>query len=306
MPLSQQIDRNGKPLSGGKLYITTTGNVPATVYKDFALTSGNTHAYPIVLDANGRIPQFWMADGTYNARLYDRSGVVQFSVASVTALGASSGAGGGGGVDAEAIFQTGDVLWLDTSGIRSGWVRDNGRTIGSATSGASERANSDVEDLFLFGWAAGWTVVSGAGATAAADWAANKQITLPDKRGYVPGGLDDMGNSAASRFTGVPVISGSVTTAGSLLGETSHTQTASEVGVHTHTATQAAHTHSITSVATNSGFQAGSGLTGLASSGSANPVTDSKQPTITVDNGGSGAAMNITQRTVLGTFYRKL
>ena len=41
-------------------------------------------------------------------------------------------------------------------------------------------------------------VVGGRGANAAADWAANKQITLPDMRGYATQGLDGMGNARAN------------------------------------------------------------------------------------------------------------
>jgi microcystin-dependent protein len=36
---------------------------------------------------------------------------------------------------------------------------------------------------------------------AAADWAANKTIALPDYRGRAMAGLDDMGNTAAGRLT---------------------------------------------------------------------------------------------------------
>ena len=114
----------------------------------------------------------------------------------VLALGASSGSALSGGVDPNAILQTGFVMWLDINEPLAGWVRDNGRTIGSATSGATERANADCQPLFLFLWSKFadtiCPVLGGRGLTAAADWAANKKITLPDKRGTIPGGLDDM------------------------------------------------------------------------------------------------------------------
>lgn len=101
------------------------------------------------------------------------------------------------------MFATGDCLWLDYQGTRTGWVRDNGRTIGSATSGATERANADASALFTYLWTnfsnTICAVSGGRGANAAADYATSKTIALPDKRGYVPGGLDDMGNSAAGR-----------------------------------------------------------------------------------------------------------
>src|SRR5262249_32956360 len=181
----------------------------------------------------------YLADGFIRVRLTNARGSVQFDEANLLVIGPSSGGGGGGGgVDATTVFQTGDVLWLDKTGARAGWGRDNGRTIGSATAGATERANSDCQALFTYLWQTYGDVLcpvlGGRGASAAADWAADKQITLPDKRGYVAGGLDDMGSSAANRFTGAPVIAGDVVSPGSLIGETTHVMTISEMPAHNH------------------------------------------------------------------------
>jgi hypothetical protein len=203
LSLSQQFSNTGRPLSGGRLYFyRAASTAPQNAYKDTALTL--PHPNPIILDSSARVPEFWLADGNIKFVLTDKNGVVQISSTSTQVLGPSSGTSGGSTVDSTTLFQTGDLLWLDVSGTRDGWVRDNGRSIGSATSGATERANADCQALFLFGWAqaaagaVGWSVNGGRGASAAADWAANKYITLPDKRCYVPGGLADMGNSAAS------------------------------------------------------------------------------------------------------------
>ena len=82
------------------------------------------------------------------------------------------------------LTPTGAMLAYGATTAPAGWVRCNGRTIGSASSGATERANADAEDLFLFLWTnfadAQCAVSSGRGASAAADWAANKTIALPD------------------------------------------------------------------------------------------------------------------------------
>jgi microcystin-dependent protein len=312
---SQFNDLNGIPQTGAKLHIFAAGTqTPSTAYKDFALTAGQEHPNPIPTDSFGRFPQFWLADGSYSFRVVDRDGVQIIPYTTTTALGASTGDGGGGSaISSELLFQTGDVLWLDVSGLRSGWVRDNGRTIGSATSGAAERASADVEALFTFLWTnfadAVCAVSGGRGATAAADWAANKTIAMPDKRGYVPGGLDDMGNSAASRYTGVPVISGSVTTAGSVIGETAHTLSSSEIPSHIHTITDPGHVHT---QQRNTNTGGGEVITvGAASTGGTNQATTT--PTLSATTGitatnaaGGGATHNNVQRTVLGTFYRKL
>jgi len=74
----------------------------------------------------------------------------------------------------------------------SGWLIEDGKTIGSAASGATGRANADTQDLFTLLWteftntelviqtSAG--AASTRGASAAADFAANKRMPLFDSR----------------------------------------------------------------------------------------------------------------------------
>ncbi len=308
--LSQRVDSNGKPAQAWLLYLyDQNSSTPVNSYQDTALTVLNP--WPIEADANGTMGQFWLADGSYRARATNSDGsIIYFDLQSVLALGPSTGSAPSGGVDPNAIFSTGDVMWQEFQGTRSGWVRDNGRTIGSATSGAAERANADCQALFLYLWTnfsdAICPVLTGRGGSAAADWASNKKITLPDKRGYLVGGLDDMGNSAASRWTGAPVIAGSVTTAGSTIGETTHTLTTAELAAHNHTIniTDPGHVHAVQIKTIGGGASPLAALTGSA--GGLN--TDVHTTGITADsvNAGSGSAHNIVQRTVLGTFYRKL
>jgi hypothetical protein len=317
LPLSTQFDKDtGAPLRGGKLCFFQAGTIatPQNAFKDAGLTL--LHPNPITLDGAGRVPSFYLADGSIHIRLTNAQGVTQFEEMNLLVVGPSAGTGGGGtSVDSTALFQTGDVIWLDQAGVRTGWVRDNGRTIGSPTSGASERANSDCQSLFTFLWNtypdSGCPVNGGRGANAAADWSANKWITLPDKRGYAPGGLDDMGNAAAGRLAGIPFISGNATTAGSLCGEATHVQTVSEIAAHPHTAnvTDPGHPHNLKG-SFYSGYSTGGGGTGFTQlgTGGTNIQVDTAQTgiSVTVANAGSSAAMNVTQRTVLGTFYRKL
>ena len=105
-------------------------------------------------------------------------------------------------VDPTTIFGTGDIKANYGTGVIDGFVRANGRTIGSSTSGANERANSDTQALFTFLWNGDPNLVvsTGRGVSAAADWSANKTITLPDWRGRALVALDDMGNTAAGRL----------------------------------------------------------------------------------------------------------
>ena len=181
--LSQRVDLNAKPSVGWLLYIyAANSSTPSNTFQDTALTVPNP--WPIAADAMGTMPQFWMADGSYRARATSAdASIVYFDIPSAQSLGPSAGSAPSGGVDPTAIFQTGDVIWIDVQGTRTGWVRDNARTIGSATSGATERANADCQALFEFLWNSFSNtlcpVLTGRGVSAAADWSANKQITTP-------------------------------------------------------------------------------------------------------------------------------
>jgi len=318
LSLSQRVDLNGMPSAGWRLYLYQANtSTPVNSYQDTALTVLNP--WPIAADAYGMMRQFWLADGSYRARATSSDGsITYFDQQTILALGASSGALPTGGVDPTAIHQTGDVMWLDRQGTRTGWVRDNGRTLGSATSGASERANADCQALFEFLWNnfpdSICAVGSGRGLSSLADWTGSKQITLPDHRGFVLIGLDDMGNSAAGRLTSVPVSIGSVTTPGSAIGESTHLTTTGEMPAHSHTASgttggqSVGHTHTqIASVSV--GSYAGGGSNGPLGNNSqtGGPSNDHTHSiNLTTDANGGGGAHNNVQLSVPGTYYRKL
>lgn len=313
LSLSQQFDELGSPLSGGKLYFIQAGttSTPQNAYYDTALTLPLPN--PVTLDAAGRVPAFYLADGQIKIRLTSSTGVTQIEQDNILVIGPSSGGGGGGGVDPTTIFQTGDVLWMPIQGTRNGWVRANGRSMGSASSGATERANADTATLYSYLWNNFSNTIcpvsTGRGANAAADFAANKAITLLDWRGYVPGGLDDMGNSAASRFTGVPVVSGDTTTAGSVLGEATHTITKAESAVLTYVGvvTDPGHAHtSNAKAAATANVDSGNGNVNVASNGASTINSNTTGITVGVTADAGGGAHNTVQKTVLGSFYLKL
>lgn len=107
-----------------------------------------------------------------------------------------------------AIIQTGMMIDYFGTTAPSGWVFATGGTIGNASSGATARANSDTQSLFVLLWNAisnAYAAVSGGrGASAAADFAANKTIALPDLRGRVSVGL----HSGGASFTELGETSG--------------------------------------------------------------------------------------------------
>lgn len=83
----------------------------------------------------------------------------------------------------------------------TGWVKENGGTIGSAASGATTRANADTINLYTVLWnefdntelpiqTSGGSPTT-RGASAAADFAANKRMPLFDSRSRYQRGADD-------------------------------------------------------------------------------------------------------------------
>ena len=154
-------------------------------------------------------------------------------------------------------------------------------------------------------------------------------FNLPDLRGRVTAGQDDMGGTSANRLTGV---TGSVNgdTMGASGGTETHTLTTAELAVHTHTATDTAHTHTFSDTSAGAvpdhnhtytyplsfvnGVQAsgGSGInfwsgtqtagTSGASVGHTHVIggtTSSVNLTITNANAGSGSAHNNVQPTTI-------
>jgi hypothetical protein len=214
LALTQQLDEFGAPLSGGQLYLIQAGTIstPQNGFQDTGLTIALPN--PITLDAAGRIPQFFVADGQIKVRLQDKNGIVKFVQDNLLVIGPSAGGGSGGAVDPTTVMATGDLKVRYDTAIISGFVRCNGRTIGSQSSGATELADLSAQALFTHLWTKDPNLVVtpvGRGLNAAADWAANKQIALPDWRGRALAALDDMGNTAAGRLTATYLGTGATT-----------------------------------------------------------------------------------------------
>jgi hypothetical protein len=107
-------------------------------------------------------------------------------------------------------FSPGDIKWAFSSTEDPGWLFASGKTIGNAGSGATARANADTEALFTKIWNESNNTdypIQGSngtpttrGASAAADFAADKRMPLPDLRDRFAVGKANMGGTDAARI----------------------------------------------------------------------------------------------------------
>jgi len=123
--------------------------------------------------------------------------------------------------------------------ISNQWLICNGRTIGNAGSGATGRANADMQALFSYLWDTFQNsilaiqdsngVETTRGASATADFSANKRLPLLDLRGRVVAGLDPDDTTLTQAWTKV---------LGGLGGAQYHRLTLGEIPAHTHAPAQ--------------------------------------------------------------------
>jgi microcystin-dependent protein len=168
---------------------------------------------------------------------------------------------------------TGPIPWsLPTE--PPGWIFADGRTLGVATPYTALRT-AYIDAGFPFGQ----------------DGGGNPRI--PDMRGRVPAGRDNMGGAAANRLTAAGLGVASTTLGNSGGGET-HTLTTAQMPGHTHTASSGsngAHTHTASSGA--AGGHAHTGSTGSAGDHSHTVPT-------TMDSGGSDPGSRAASNTNSG------
>lgn len=174
------------------------------------------------------------------------------------------------------ILPTG-IMWPFIGTVApAGWVKLDDGTIGSASSGATTRANADTEDLFKLLWNsvsdAYAPVPGGRGATADIDWNANKQITLPAMLGRAMG-IAGSGSGLTARALG------------QTLGEEEHTLTKAEIPPHVHTYTEPTGSRNLSEHDVPTVYQRTTGVdTGDGSAdGLAGDAHNNMQPTVFVN-----------------------
>lgn len=198
--------------------------------------------------------------------------------------GASSGS-----ASTEATGDLRSGLW---STAPTGWVLLNGSTIGSPSSGATLAASSTSALYYLL-----WNnlsntdapVSTGRGASAAADYAANKTLTLPDLREKTL-----IGARPGTNIAGINAA------LGASLGANDITLTEAQLPVvagHTHSVTDPGHTHSLNVDSGNTGVSSAAGSPATSIS----PVsTESAVTGISIGSAGgfgSGSSHSIVQKS---------
>jgi microcystin-dependent protein len=192
-----------------------------------------------------------------------------------------------------ARFTTGDVKLTIKTVADPGWVLMNDGTIGNAVSGATTRANADTEALFTLLWNnttdANCPVSGGRGASAAADFAANKTIALPKA----------LGRALAVYGSGAGLTNRSLAQA---LGSEDATLVS-----HTHTATvnDPGHAHKVLVKDVQAG--AGGGIFGVNGAFDIDKYTESAGTGISVDistAGSSGSQANMQPTVFLNVMIK--
>lgn len=126
---------------------------------------------------------------------------------------------------ASAVGSTGDIKLTLKTAADAGWLMCNDGTIGSASSGATTRANADTSALYTLLWTnvsnTYAPVTGGRGGSAAADFAANKPIALTKM----------LGRALAVSGTGSTLTA---RTLGQTVGAETHALTIAELAAHTH------------------------------------------------------------------------
>lgn len=182
------------------------------------------------------------------------------------------------GPDVATTFTPPGVIWAySASTAPSGWLLCDGSAISRTTYSALNTVYSG--DSYPYG--------SGNGTTT---------FNIPDLRGRIIGGKDDMGGSSASRLTSATITSGA-TTLGHSGGEETHALTGTETQAHTHTysGTVAADHGAIAATSSGGNFQASTEFHTHTYSGTTSGYTAT----------GNGSAHNNVQPTLILNYIVK-
>lgn len=190
------LDNNGKPLTGGKVYLYVPGTtVPKTTWQDAGQTVNNTN--PVVLDAAGRAVIY--GQGNYQQRLTDSLGNLIWNAPS-TAYG-SSAPSGANGTDTAPI---GTVMPYAGFVLPTNWAWADG----------SEVSRTDNPDLLAAITISHNTVACTSGSPILGGWPDTSQMRVgaPVEASCVPTGtvISSITNASTIVVSNNAVITGTV------------------------------------------------------------------------------------------------
>lgn len=204
--------------------LDSTDGTKAASFDLSGITTGTSRTLAVP-DASGTIVLAGATQTLTSKTLTDCVGNTQSAADNSTKLAttAYADASSAAAVAGLSVWSTGDVkLTLNTT-APSGWLLMDDTTVGSASSAATH-AGSQYQVLYSVLWAISDTwapVTGGRGASASADWSANKPIALTKVLGRALA-VAGAGSSLTSRALG------------QTLGEESHVMTTNELPAHTH------------------------------------------------------------------------
>ena len=258
-----EIDANGVPLAGAQLFFYLSGtSMLQNTYSDVALTVPN--ANPVIADANGRFGTiFLLPSPAYKVQLWTAPTTDNPTGSQIWSEDPCGPGAGGGAQNVAGIIGEVRAFAGILSAIPSGWYPCYGQAVSRVT-------------------------YSAAFAVLGTTWGAGDMSTtfnLPDLRGRIPVGKDDMGGTPANRITsGVSGISGvTLGAAGGSQAVQTHTHVVNDSG-HVHTITDPQHTHTVSP----------SGMSGLFGSGTFAATSDEiyQQGGVTIDMASTGITID--------------
>ena len=245
---------------GGTIYFYYSNTaVLAPIYSDAAMTVPMTN--PVVVGAGQIIPSIYLDSSVSYRRVIQYTDGTSDQEDPIGMLFSSNDIG----------IPVGTVLDFSGPNIPTGFLYCAGQEVSRST----------YPDLFT---AIGTTYGTGNGSTT---------FNLPDYRGRVTAGKDNMNGSTAGRLS----FSVTGTSLGAYGGTDNVTLTSDQIPSHTHSVTDPGHSHSITHNLNSD--NAGASLSGATIASSSTANTNTSTTGITIGNAGNDQAHTNTQPTIV-------